>query len=190
MSKINIGAKAFTQPMPVTLLGTQINKKANFMTLAWVTRINTNPPLMAVGVNKVHQTNNGIRNNKTFSINIPSEDMIIETDYCGLVSGKRENKSNIFDVFYGELENAPMIMECPVNIECELFKVVDLPTNDLFIGEVKAVYTEKKYLTDNNLDIKKINPFTLTMPDNNYWKIGEKVGKAWNVGKKFEGDHE
>jgi flavin reductase (DIM6/NTAB) family NADH-FMN oxidoreductase RutF len=190
MSKINIGTNAFTQPMPVTLLGTQLEKKANFMTLAWVTRINANPPLLAVGVNKFHQTNHGIRNNKTFSINIPSENMIIETDYCGLVSGRKQNKSDIFDVFYGELETAPMIKECPVNMECELFKVVDLPTNDLFIGEIKAVYTEKKYLTDDNMDIKKINPFVLTMPDNNYWKIGSKVGKAWNDGKNFRVDHE
>ncbi len=49
-----------------------------------------------------------------------------------------------------------------------------------------AVYTEKKYLTDNKLDIKKINPFVLTMPDNNYWKVGEKSGNAWNDGKNFE----
>ena len=36
MSKINIGQNIFTQTMPVTLLGTKINDKPNFMTLAWV----------------------------------------------------------------------------------------------------------------------------------------------------------
>lgn len=188
MSKINIGTNVFTQTMPVTLLGTQTDKKPNFMTLAWVTRVNNKPPLFAVAVNKVHQTNKSIRDNKTFSINIPSQDMIIETDYCGLISAKRNDKSQIFDVFYGELENAPMIIECPLSIECKLHDITELPTNDLFIGEVVAAYTENKYVTDNNLDIKKINPFVLTMPDNNYWAIGQKVGNAWKDGKKFKND--
>ena len=49
--------------------------------------------------------------------------MISETDYCGLVSGRKTDKSNIFNVFYGELETAPMIMECPVSIECKLFDI-------------------------------------------------------------------
>ena len=79
-----------------------------------------------------------------------------------------------------------MIMEFPVSIECRLFDILELPTNDLFIGEVVAAYTERKYLTDDNLDIKKINPLILTMPDNNYWKVGEHAGNAWEIGKNFK----
>lgn len=176
--------------MPVTLLGTQIEEKANFMTLAWVTRVNVNPPLFALAVNKHHQSHQAIMDNKSFSINFPSEDMIVETDYCGLVSNKKEDKSNIFNVFYGELETAPMIMECPLSIECKLFDIHKLPMNDLFIGEAMGAYTEKKYLTDKNLDVTKIKPFILTMPDNNYWKIGEHLGNAWKDGRKFKADHE
>ena len=98
--------------------------------------------------------------------------MVIETDYCVLVSGRSTDKSDIFKVFYGKLETVPMIMECPLSIECRLFDIVELPTNDLFIGEVVASYTEEQYLTNNNLDIQKIKPLFLTMPDNNYWKVG------------------
>jgi len=79
MEKINIGPNVFTQAMPVTLLGTKIDDKVNFMTLAWVTRVNANPPLFAVAVNKIHHSNKGIRENKSFSINFPSVDMIVET---------------------------------------------------------------------------------------------------------------
>lgn len=188
MSKLNIGNNVFAQPMPVTLLGTQNDEKPNFMALAWLTRVNNNPPLFAVAVNKAHQTNKSIRSNKTFSINFPSEDMIIETDYCGIVSARRRDKSDIFNVFYGELENAPMITECPLSIECKLHDIMELPTNDLFIGEVTAAYSEEKYLTDKHPDIRKIKPLVLTMPDNNYWKIGEKLGDAWSEGKKFDED--
>ncbi len=100
MSKIKSGTNDVTQTMPVTLLGTQTDKKPNFITLAWVTRVNNNPPLFAVAVNKAHQTNKSIRLNTTFSINIPSQEMIIETDYCGLISAKRNDKSQICSMFF------------------------------------------------------------------------------------------
>ena len=67
-----------------------------------------------------------------------------------------------------------------------LFDTVKLPFNTLYIGEPKEVFTEKKYTTDNMLDIKKVNPFTLTMPDNHYWSVGENLGKAWNIGKNLK----
>ena len=103
-----------------------------------------------------------------------------------MVSGRDTDKSNIFKVFYGELATAPMITKCPLSIECKLFDVIELPTNNLFIGEVIASYTEEKFLTDNNLDITKIKPLFLTMLDNNYWKIGDQVGNAWEDGKNFK----
>jgi len=34
------------------------------------------------------------------------------TDWCGLHSGKRTDKSKVFETFAGELENAPMIKAC------------------------------------------------------------------------------
>ncbi len=33
-----------------------------------------------------------------------------------------------------------------------------------------------------------MRPFTLTMPDNRYWTVGEHIGDAWSVGRGY-GDH-
>ena len=88
MEKIDIGNNGFVYPMPVALLGTKIEDKANFMALGWVMRACINPPLLTVSVNKNHLTNKAIRENKTFSVNFPGIDLIEDTDYCGLVSGK------------------------------------------------------------------------------------------------------
>jgi flavin reductase (DIM6/NTAB) family NADH-FMN oxidoreductase RutF len=76
-----------------------------------------------------------------------------------------------------------MISECPINIECKVSQTVDLPTNSFFMADILNIYSEDKYLTDEKPDVKKINPFVLTMPDNSFWSIGERVGKAWNAGK-------
>jgi flavin reductase (DIM6/NTAB) family NADH-FMN oxidoreductase RutF len=186
MEKINIGKNGFIYPMPVALLGTKLEDKANFMALGWVMRANANPPLLTVAVNKNHLSNQSIRENKTFSVNFPCTEMLEETDYCGLVSGKREDKSALFEIFYGELKTAPMIKKFPISLECKLNDIYEMPSNDLFIGEIIATHTEEKYLTHGKPDIKKINPAVLTMPDNNYWSIGENVGKAWKIGRNLK----
>jgi flavin reductase (DIM6/NTAB) family NADH-FMN oxidoreductase RutF len=79
MEKMNFGRNVFIYPMPVTLLGTKMGGTANFMALGWLTRVNSNPPLLAVGVNNSHLTN-GLSENKTFSINFPSADLIQKVD--------------------------------------------------------------------------------------------------------------
>lgn len=187
MKKIKLRSSLFTYPMPMTLVGTRVGNRVNFMPLAWMSRVNIKPPMLAVAVNKRHYTQEGIQETKTFSVNIPSVDLLMKTDYCGLVSGKQIDKSNVFEVFFGELETAPLIKGCPICLECKLFDVYkQLPTHYLFIGEIAAVYSEEKYLTEGKPDVKKMNPIILTMPDNKYWTIGEHAGNAWKDGRKFE----
>ena len=186
MGKISAGRNVFIYPMPVTLLGTLVDNKPNFMALGWVTRVNANPPTVGCGVGRHHHSVRGIEENRTFSINLPSAGMIEKTDYSGLVSGKNTDKAALFDVYYGELGTAPMITECPLSLECQLEVTVENPTNNFYIGEIIASYTEEKYLTKGKPDIQKINPLLLTMPDNRYWKVGDYAGDAWNIGKTLK----
>ena len=182
--KIDSGA-AFLYPMPMVLVGSVVGGKTNFMAVGWVSRVNFKPPLFAVALGP-HHTNKGIDENREFSINIPDVSLIEKTDYCGLISGGKTDKSELFTVFFGELDKAPLIKECPVCMSFSLFDAVKLPTNTLYIGEPKEVFTESKYMTVDRLDIKKVNPFTLTMPDNQYWSVGENLGKAWEIGKRLK----
>ncbi len=186
MSKINLGANAYIYPMPVTLVGATVEERANFLAVAWVMRVSMKPPLLAVALNKAHFTPKGIRAHGTFSVNFPGADLMEKADYCGLVSGHKVDKSGLFRVFYGELGTAPLIEECPLDLECRLFSVVELPANDLFIGEIVAAYADEECLTDGHPDIAKLNPLVLTMPDNNYWTVGTRAGRAWDAGKKLK----
>ena len=95
--------------MPVSLVGAHVDGKPNFLAVAWFTMVSYKPPRIAIALGKGHYTNPGIKENKTFSVCLPSEDMAEITDYCGIVSGNKTDKSEIFDLFYGELKTAPMI---------------------------------------------------------------------------------
>jgi flavin reductase (DIM6/NTAB) family NADH-FMN oxidoreductase RutF len=169
--------------MATTILGSHLQDRPNFMALGWLTRVNFKPPMLGVAVNQGHASHAAIIETGEFSVNFPTVDMVEVTDYVGLVSGKRVDKSKLFDIFYGELKGAPMISECPLTIECKLSRTVELPTNSFFIGEIVGSYSEEQFLTKGAPDIEKVKPFLLTMPDNRYWSVGDSIGRAWSDGK-------
>jgi flavin reductase (DIM6/NTAB) family NADH-FMN oxidoreductase RutF len=153
------------------------------MTVAWMNRLNGNPPIWGLAIGKKAYTLKGIKVNRTFSINIPSIDLVVKADYVGIVSGRNVDKSKLFEVFYGKLGTVPMIQECPLCVECKVYDIVELPRTDLVLGEIIAAYTEEHYMSDGKLDPMKINPFMLTQPDNHYWGLGKIVADAFAIGK-------
>ena len=102
-----------------------------------------------------------------------------------MVSGKKEDKSRLFELFYGELDTAPMIQECKVTMECKLIDHVKLPTHDLFVGEVVGTYADVDVLTNGVVDIAKLRPLLFDMASKKYWGLGEPVAKCWSVGAEF-----
>ena len=174
-------------PTPTTIVGAMVNEKPNFLTIAHIGIVNhAKPFLISLSLGKAHYTNAGIKENKALSVNIPSENLVVETDYVGIVSGKKTDKSDVFDIFYGELENAPMIKACPLNMECKLYDTYDTPTHDLFIGEIVQTYADEAVLSDGKVDITKVKPLLFDMNSIKYWSLGEVVANCWNVGKQLK----
>jgi len=185
MEKIEIAPERVYYPMTCSLVGANVAGKPNYLAVAWFSMVNPKPPYVVVALNKVHYTNTGVKENKTFSVNIPSVDMAEVTDYCGMVSGSKYDKGALFETFYGKLATAPMIKECALNAECRLVQTVDLPAEELFIGEIVGLYTEARYLTDGLPDLKKMNPVVLQMPQKRYVSLGADIGPAWDMGKNL-----
>jgi flavin reductase (DIM6/NTAB) family NADH-FMN oxidoreductase RutF len=183
MDKITLGPMPYMSVMPTVLVGANVNGKANYMTAGAATIACVAPPMVCVALNKARYTVEGIKENKTFSLNIPSASRVVEADHCGLVSGAKEDKSGVFGSFYGTLKTAPMAEECPVNIECKLFKAVDCGSHLLHIGEVVEVYADKACITDGKPDVTKVNPILLAQAT--YFDIGKQVEKAFSAGKKY-----
>jgi flavin reductase (DIM6/NTAB) family NADH-FMN oxidoreductase RutF len=179
MVKKNIGSTFNIYPMPVTIIGTVTDGKPNFMTAAWLTKLNSDPPLLGVSLGHRQHTAKGIRQTGEFSVNCPS------IDYCGLVHGYEDDKAAHLEIFEGALPSAPMVRQCPLTMECRLSQTVELPKDYFFIAEVISVYASESVLTDGKVDPVKLRPFVLTMPDNGYWALGERVGDAWDIGKVF-----
>lgn len=184
MTKKRLGPETLLYPMPAVLVGARVDGKPNYMTAAWCGIAAWKPPALTVGIQPVRHTIKGIREHGTFSINIPSVDMVRKVDYCGLYSGKKTDKSNLFKTFYGVLDTAPLIEECPVNLECTVKHSLDLGSHILFIGEIIETHISEGCLTDGKPDPEKIDPLIYTTVFQQYQRLGTFVAKAFQVGKE------
>lgn len=182
--KEKLGAVNALYPTPTVLVGAMVNGAPNFCTIAHV-GIMTHDHI-SLGMGKIHHTNAGIKENKTFSVCLPSESLVVETDYCGMVSGKKTDKAALFEVFYGELETAPMIRQCAVCMECRLARIVDFPTHDVFVGEIVQTHADASVLADDTIDVSRIKPLLFDMNSRKYWSLGGEIAKCWNVGRQLK----
>ncbi len=189
MGKIQLGPQPLIYPMPALLVGAKVDDKPNFMAVGRGGIVNGEPPMISVALRHQRYTLKGIKQNMTFSVNIPSTDLVKETDYCGIISGAKVNKAEVcrFKIFYGKLNSAPLIEQCPVNLECKVMHILDLGSHSLVIGQIEETHVSDSCLTDGKPDVNKIKPFIYTTaPANQYQAFGEIVAKAFSIGKELK----
>ena len=185
MGKISLGPGTLLYPMPAFLVGANVNGKANVLTAAWGGIACGEPPMVSLAIRPIRYTFKGIQQNGTFSVNVPSQEMAVKTDYCGIVSGAKADKITVcgYTIFYGKLLNAPMIKECPVNLECKVSQVLTLGSHALIIGEVVETHVSEECFTDGRPDVLKIRPLTYSPGSSVYQALGEILAPAFKAGR-------
>jgi flavin reductase (DIM6/NTAB) family NADH-FMN oxidoreductase RutF len=172
-------------PLPVVLVGSLVNGHPNYLVIGYISPFDFGKHIF-FSLYKKRYTRIGIHENRTFSVNIPSEDLLEETKVCGSRSGRDFDKGSLFDTFYGELKTAPMIHQCPINIECEVTEILDYDPNEGIIGKVIKSYADSQYISDGKLDWRKVHPLIwVTGGDFNYYRLGGRIslGKTRQVHK-------
>lgn len=188
MKKVKLPPKPWFFPKPAVLLGALVKGRANFMTAANAGVIGYDPAMLYVASYKGHHTNAGVRREKCFSVNIASSKLADKVDFCGITSGRSTDKSKLFKIFTGET-GAPLIDDCPVCFDCRLAKTMKFGHEDVFIGEIVAIYADGRCLKkDGKPDIRKIDPLIYSTSNRTYFKLGEPIGPAYSIGKKFKED--
>jgi flavin reductase (DIM6/NTAB) family NADH-FMN oxidoreductase RutF len=189
LAKIKIDPTKAPLPLlaayPVAILGALTDGHADFTTVAWIGVACSNPPHISTALQHHRHSLKGIRQSMTFSVNIPSANLVKETDYCGLVTGARADKvaDCRFRVFYGQLDSAPFIHECPINHACQVVQIINLGSHELIIGKVIESHISEEYVTDGRADATKIKPFLFA--GQAYFGLGESLGRAFSVGKEI-----
>ena len=165
-------------PCPVVLV-TCVDSmgEPNIITLAWAGTVCSEPPTVGLGIQPSRYSHKLIENSKEFVVNIPTAKILRETDYCGVTSGKDIDKFSETKLTQEKADKvkAPLIRECPVNMECILKDRIPLGAHDLFIGEIVQVHIDQNILDEKgNIDFTKADPFTYNQGE--YWSIHKKLG--------------
>lgn len=188
MEKTTLGPQTYLYPKPAFLIGASVNGKPNFMTAACCGLASTNPPMVSVGLRPGSHTYKGVKENRVFSLNVPSRGLVKETDHCGIVSGATEDKtvSCRFTVFYGQLKDVPLIKECPLNLECSVLHELSLGSHILLIGRIEETHVSEDCLTDGKPDVCKIEPIVYCGgAEKAYHAIGDMLAQAFSIGMEI-----
>ena len=189
MNKKKLGPQPMPMlwPHPTILVGSHVDGKPDFATVAWTGVAASMPPSVTIALQHHRYSLKGIYQNRTFSVNIPSRELVKETDYCGLVSGANTDKVKDcgFKVFYGNLDTAPLIEQCPINLECEVSHILNLGSHALVIGKVVETHFSEECLTDGHPDMDKVKPFAFG--PGKYYTVGEAFADAFKIGWEIKG---
>ncbi len=166
-------------PVPTVLVTSCLEGYApNIITIAWTGILNSEPPVVYVSVRPGDRHSHKlIKESGEYVINIPSVEQVKAVDYCGTVSGKDVDKfkeTGLTPVPASKVK-APLIAECPVNVECKVRQVVSLGSHDVFIGDVLAVHYNEDILDEKGRpDVNKIKPYGYCFRE--YWSMSDKLG--------------
>jgi flavin reductase (DIM6/NTAB) family NADH-FMN oxidoreductase RutF len=186
MGKIKIVPESGPLPIlavcPTVMVGANVNGKPDFATVAWTGVAASSPPSISVALQHHRYSLKGIRQNMTFSVNIPSADLVKETDYCGIVSGSKTDKTADckFTVFYGKLESAPLIEQCPINHSCEVVQILNLGSHEMVVGRIVETHISEEFYTEGRPDAGKMRPFLFA--NGKYYALGELLADAFRIG--------
>ncbi len=186
--KKSIGAKTILYPTPVLVVGTYDKSgNPNVMTVAWGGICCSAPPCVTISVREATHTYGNLMDQKAFTISIPSENHVKESDFIGIASGRDTDKFEATGLTAkkSDVVNAPFVAEFPMILECKVIHTYKIGLHTQFIGEILDIKCEEAVIGEKGPEIEKIKPFFWS-PDysRGYYGVGNYLGKAFSIGKE------
>jgi flavin reductase (DIM6/NTAB) family NADH-FMN oxidoreductase RutF len=186
--KKSLGAKTLIFPAPVWCVGSYDAKGTpNVMTIAWGGICCSMPPCVTISLRKATYTYGNIMARKAYTLSVPSVQYVREADYFGMASGRNVNKFQETGLtpVNSELVDAPYVDEFPMVLECRVIHDYEIGLHTHFVGEILDVKVDETALReDGKPDIEKISPIVFSPDVQQYNRIGEFIGKAFEIGRK------
>lgn len=175
-------------PVPAVMVSViDKNAKPNIITIAWCGTCCTNPPMLYISVRPERYSYEIIKETKEFVVNLTTEALVAQTDYCGVKSGKDVDKikNTNLTMIESKYVKAPSIKESPVNIECHVNQILELGSHHMIIADILGVTVENEYIDENGrFDLNKAN--LIAYSHGEYLKLGDVLGKfGYSIKKKW-----
>lgn len=187
LEKISIKPSLLLAPVPAVLISLSgSDKTSNILTVAWAGIVCSNPPVVSISVRPTRYSYKMLTETGEFVINIPTSLQVKQLDYCGVVSGSEVDKFEAcsFTKVVGSKVKAPMIKECPINLECKVFDKKELGSHTMFLAEIVDVHVAASLMTETGrlaLEKAKLTCYV----HGHYYSVGRRLNKfGFSVEKK------
>lgn len=147
-------------PVPAVMVSCASEKdRPNIITIAWAGTVCSQPPMVSVAVRKERFSHHILMDSGEFVVNLVGEGQLRAMDYCGVKSGRDEDKFSacgLTPAKVAELQYAPAIAECPLYLACKTEQVLELGSHDLFLGRIVGMGVQEELLDANGrIDLQK-----------------------------------
>ena len=177
-------------PAPAAMISVaDAEGNTNIITAAWTGNICSDPPMAYVSIRPERFSYHMVEDTGCFVINLTTKKLARATDYCGVRSGRNEDKWKTAGLTPepADFVKAPLIKECPVNIECQVAGQIELGSHTMFIGKVLAVHVDEAYM-DKNGRFDLAASGLVAYAHGEYLELGKRIGTfGFSVKKKTSG---
>lgn len=151
-------------PRPIAFVSTIGSHGANVAPFSYFMPIGSRPPLLGVSIGlregEVKDTLANIRETGDFVINVVNEPI---AERMVRASGDWPKHVDEFEVAgltraASDRVRSPRVAESPVNLECRLFREVELGDSTLVVGELLCAHVDDALLVDGRVDVEKLRP--------------------------------
>lgn len=153
--------KSGLQPTPKILVSCRgLNGEENALAVAYCGNCSFDPPMVMVGIVPSRYSYHMIKESGCFVVNLPEKSYGETFDYLGSKSRRDGDKLAAMKVRLenGKKVNAPILADCPVNIECTVVDSIVTGSHEMFIGKVEYVHANEALLdADGKIDFSKID---------------------------------
>lgn len=179
MSRVSFKPGTMIYPLPALMVSCGENpEEYNIATVAWTGTICSDPPMCYISLRKSRHSHSIISRTGEFVLNLTTENLAKQTDWCGVKSGKDVNKFKEMSLTPEKAPNisAPMIKESPLCIECKVVEIKELGTHDMFIANVVGVHADERYINKESGLFDLQSAKLMTYSHGKYYSVGEQLG--------------
>lgn len=182
--KKDIGSVLALYPTPLVVVGAIADGRANWLLAGHVGIIGHDRVMVSMA--KPHYTNRGVKENKAFSLNIVTEEMLPAASYVGRVSGIKVDKSGVFECTFGDT-GVPLLTASPLTMECRVVDIYETEGFESFVAKIVHTFADESILdTNGKINYRMLKPILFEMPTYEYVKSGEVLGKCLDFASQYE----
>jgi flavin reductase (DIM6/NTAB) family NADH-FMN oxidoreductase RutF len=181
MTKVQVRPNRPVYPTPAGLITCADEAgKPNIITLGEVFNISVaRPVILGIAIRKERYSHELISRTREYVVNMPTRSIAEQVWACGSTSGRTVDKFQATGLTPAPaaVVKAPLIAECPINVECRVTGIQEIGDHDLFLGEAVAQHVNSECLdAEGKISVDKLDGFAFVLGE--FWTFGTKLERS------------